>query len=73
MRCEAHGKVIYTAESKAQLACVKAALGGDSSLSWYYSTECKSWHLTSTAARGKSGKRVDWVKGFDHSHRDEAA
>lgn len=66
MRCKAPcGKVIYTAETTAQLACVKAALGGDATLSWYYSQECGAWHLTSTAKRGKTGKRVKWVEGFD--------
>jgi 3'-phosphoadenosine 5'-phosphosulfate sulfotransferase (PAPS reductase)/FAD synthetase len=65
MRCNAPcGKVIYTAETTAQLACVKAALGGDASLSWYYSRECGCWHLTSTAKKGNTGSRVKWVEGF---------
>jgi len=68
VRCEGQcGKVIYTAETTAQLACIKAALMGDASLSWYYSQECKAWHLTSTVKRGKTGKRVKWVEGFNES------
>ncbi len=69
MRCkEPCGKVIYTAETTAQLACVKAALSGDASLSWYYSQACGAWHLTSTASKGKAGSRVKWVEGF---HADQ--
>lgn len=64
MRCKEHGKVVYTSETTAQLACVKAALEGDPSLSWYFSKECRHWHLTSTAKRGKTGARVKWVEGF---------
>jgi len=70
MRCKEHGKVIYTAEITAQLACVKAALEGDTGLSWYYSRECGVWHLTSTAKRGKTGKRVKWVEGFESEPTD---
>lgn len=66
MRCNAPcGKVMYTAETTAQLACVKAALSGDATLSWYFSAECGTWHLTNTVKRGKTGKRVKWVEGFD--------
>lgn len=65
MRCpEPCGKVIYTAEITAQLACVRAALEGDASLTWYYSKDCKCWHQTSTAKKGKTGSRVKWVEGF---------
>lgn len=74
MRCKAPcGKVMYTAETTAQLACVKAALGGDASLSWYYSQECRTWHLTSTAKRGKTGSRVKWVEGFKSEGHDGCA
>lgn len=66
MRCQGKcGKVIYTAETTAQLACVRAALTGDASLSWYYSQACGAWHLTTTVKRGHKGKRVQWVKGFE--------
>ncbi len=67
MRCERNGcgKVRYTAETTAQLACVKAALGEGASLSWYRSEDCGCWHVTSTASRGNTGKRVKWVEGFN--------
>lgn len=65
MRCGGRcGKVRYSAETTAQLACVKAALGGDGGMSWYYSKACGCWHLTSTASKGNTGKRVKWVEGF---------
>lgn len=65
MQCEKPcGKVMYTAESTAQLACIKAALKGDPGLSWYYSRKCKCWHLTNTKRRGSTGKRVKWVESF---------
>ncbi len=67
------GKVIYTAETTAQLACVKAALAGDASLSWYYSQACRCWHLTSTANKGNTGKRVKWVEGFSEQGAGRAA
>lgn len=67
------GKVRYTAETTAQLACVKAALDGDASLSWYYSQECGCWHLTSTANKGNTGKRVKWVEGFSENAGRAAA
>jgi len=67
MRCREHGKVIYTAETTAQLACVKAALEGDSGMTWYYSRECGVWHLTNVEKRGHTGKRNNWVKGFKNA------
>lgn len=75
MKCirEGCGKVVYTAETTAQLACIKAALEGDASLSWYYSKGCKCWHLTSTAVRGNTGKRVKWVEGFSEQGTERAA
>lgn len=74
MRCEDPcGKVIYTAETTAQLACVKAALTGDSGLSWYYSKECGAWHLTNAAKRGHTGQRVQWVRGFESGAETAAA
>lgn len=74
MRCKGScGKVIYTAETTAQLACVRAALSGDASLSWYYSAECRAWHLTNTAKRGNTGKRVKWVEGFNGGEQAEPA
>lgn len=33
-------------------------------MSWYYSKACGCWHLTSTASKGNTGKRVKWVEGF---------
>lgn len=75
MRCEEPcGKVIYTAETTAQLACVRAALEGDPRLTWYYSRECGVWHVTtSTVRRGKTGKRVKWVEGFNGGTGNECA
>jgi hypothetical protein len=74
MRCHAPcGKVIYTTETMAQLACVKVALSGDASLAWYYSRECKAWHLTASRKRGKTGKRVKWVEGFESGTGTECA
>lgn len=76
MKCERNGcgKVRYTSETTAQLACVKVALSGDASLSWYYSQACGCWHLTSTANKGNTGKRVKWVEGFsDQGARSAAA
>lgn len=71
MRCgEPCGKVIYAAETTAQLACVKAALTGDSGLTWYYSQDCGAWHLTNASKRGHTGQRVQWVRGF--SNHDES-
>lgn len=65
MRCpDPCGKVLYDVETTAQLACVKMALGGDDSMSWYYSQACGGWHLTSGTKRGKTGRRSQWVKGF---------
>jgi hypothetical protein len=75
MKCTRNdcGKVRYTAETTAQLACVKAALGGDASLSWYFSKACGCWHLTSTANKGNTGKRVKWVEGFSGQDARPAA
>ena len=75
MRCTRKecGKVVYTTENTAKLACVKAALGGDASLSWYYSQACGVWHLTPTASRGNTGKRVKWVEGFSEQGTGQAA
>jgi len=70
MRCKECGKVTYTSETTAQLACVKAALGGDASLTWYYSKDCKVWHLTNTVKKGKTGSRVKWVEGFKGETND---
>lgn len=64
MRCAEHGKVVFIEETKAQLACVKAAMEDGRSLSWYYSKECRHWHVTSSGERYNTGKRVGWVKGF---------
>jgi hypothetical protein len=70
MRCgEPCGKVVYTSESMAKLACVKVALGGDAVLSWYYSTGCKCWHVTNTRRRAKTGKRMKWIEGFEGEKR----
>ena len=64
MRCRTCEKVVYTSENTAKLACVKVALGGDATLSWYYSRECGCWHVTNTKKRGKTGKRTKWIEGF---------
>jgi hypothetical protein len=81
MRCEEPcGKVIYTSETTAQLQCVKTALAGDSSLTWYKSGKCGHgvWHVTNMDKRGNTGKRHKWVEGFKndvgcrHDHETEA-
>lgn len=66
---------MYTAESTAQLACIKAALSGDADaiMSWYYSAGCGCWHLTTSASRGNTGKRVKWVEGFSDGRTGQAA
>lgn len=67
MRCEDPcGKVVYTAENTVKLACVKAALSGHGSLSWYYSRDCGCWHITNTRRHKATGTRVRAIERFDH-------
>lgn len=73
MRCEEPcGKVVYTAENTVKLACIKVAMDGHGSMSWYYSRACGCWHITNTRRRGDGGSRVKSVERFDHGERRTA-
>lgn len=81
MRCpEPCGKVIYSTETTAQLMCIKTALAGDPSLTWYREPRCGKWHVTNNTKHGRTGKRHKKMESFcggtEHAqqgHDDERA
>jgi len=61
-RCpEPCGKVIFTSEWIAELACIRIAMEGDWR-SWYRARECGCWHLTK--GRAAAGGRARAIRRY---------